>query len=306
MFLLLGVLCLVILAMYNNSTPAACKAPSMLLPAATKSTQLEAQHLFCSELYPLLSSDMVVGDINGDPIYLYNSSDGISRWLLSGRKHETYEVDQIVWALSELTSPDQQPLYVDVGANVGSVLMQVAQKHPCRIAAFEGMKSNVLLLRNTLCSQLLQHRVHFYAFGLSSQQQVCSIYSQSANRGDGIVACSDAQRSKLLSEGCIKRGELRLERLDSVVQEDIHVLKIDVEGFERFVLAGASSLIRKRLIHFIIMELWASTPLAFLETLQSTRYSISTVGFQGPWVDVANVSRALSTQQVMNVYLKLR
>jgi hypothetical protein len=91
-------------------------------------------------------------------IYVYKDNDIVSK-SLAGESHsyEKPEVDAVLWALQQYKPKQQQeagaaalmdqPLMVDVGANVGTFLFKVADAG-YRVAAFEGV-----------CCTLAQHGV---------------------------------------------------------------------------------------------------------------------------------------------------
>ncbi|PNW78226.1 hypothetical protein CHLRE_09g386747v5 [Chlamydomonas reinhardtii] len=202
-------------------------------------------------------------------------------------------------------SKSRSPLYVDVGANVGSLCLRVAA-NGYRVVAFEGMAANLLLLRNSICAAPgVADRLHLYPFGLSDAESTCPIYSQPTNVGDGIVACTKAEQTKLLSEGCQQRGELRLKRLDAVINEPIEVLKVDVEGFEAFVLSGAKGLLRRRAVRHLMVEFWERTSPKVVAELKELGFELSLQGFSGPWATLAEIQKKIAADKIVNVYCRL-
>lgn len=57
-----------------------------------------------------------------------------------------------------------------------------------------------------------------------------------------------------LQKGYFVRNEVRLKQLDSIVREPIHLMKIDVEGFEGHVLGGARQLFDRYTVRYIVAE----------------------------------------------------
>ncbi|KIZ00259.1 hypothetical protein MNEG_7702 [Monoraphidium neglectum] len=85
-------------------------------------------------------------------------------------------------------------------------------------------------------------------------------------------------------------------RLDSLVEEDVQFMKIDVEGFESEVLKGASGLLQNFNVFYIIAEcnigiLGLERAKKFLRFLSEFGYAISGSSFQGPFLDDAAISR---------------
>jgi mannitol/fructose-specific phosphotransferase system IIA component (Ntr-type) len=50
------------------------------------------------------------------------------------------------------------------------------------------------------------------------------------------------------------RGTMSLRRLDDLLDEDVHLLKVDVEGWEEAVLQGAARLLAQKRVKYIITE----------------------------------------------------
>ncbi|PNH12343.1 hypothetical protein TSOC_000756, partial [Tetrabaena socialis] len=113
------------------------------------------------------------------------------------------------------------PLFVDVGANVGWFSVNVAARG-YRVAAFEGMATNVALVRSSVCaSPGLGDRLRLYAFGLGAADDTCYLFSGTTNRGDGITMCgvaSEAEATAKVPPGYALRGRLPIHRLDSLLQ----------------------------------------------------------------------------------------
>ncbi|PNH12353.1 hypothetical protein TSOC_000719, partial [Tetrabaena socialis] len=116
--------------------------------------------------------------------------------------------------------PHPPPLFVDVGANVGWFSVNVAARG-YRVAAFEGMATNVALVRASVCaSPGLSDRLRLYAFGLGATDDTCYLFSDVNNRGDGITLCgvaSEAEAAAKVRRGYALRGRLPIHRLDAVL-----------------------------------------------------------------------------------------
>ena len=60
-----------------------------------------------------------------------------------------------------------------------------------------------------------------------------------------------------------------------MIDEDIDVLKIDVEGHEGRVFRGSSGLMRRRRISYILVEIWHSSSNGYIEELLAMGYAVS-------------------------------
>ncbi|KAG1653188.1 hypothetical protein FOA52_008492 [Chlamydomonas sp. UWO 241] len=151
-------------------------------------------------------------------------------------------------------------LFVDVGANIGSISLAVAA-HGHTVVAFEGMPRNADMLHSSLCANPdLMPRVTLVAVGLGASPAKCWMFTDLINRGNGASDCHSATREaaalllKATRTVYAYEGEMQVQRLDSFIDSAVRVLKVDVEGLESLVLPGASSLLARRTVWFLILE----------------------------------------------------
>jgi len=131
-------------------------------------------------------------------------------------------------------------VFVDIGANIGFHSLHIAARNPgARCHAFEPHPEIFRqLTRNVHLSALKNVTLHEYA--LAEAQREGTFYLQDAsayNRG----LSSSFQQSDLKDKW--KESRMRFERLDDVLsgsdRSDVSLIKIDTQGSERQVLAGA-------------------------------------------------------------------
>jgi FkbM family methyltransferase len=126
-----------------------------------------------------------------------------------------------------------------------------------KVIAIEPMYSNVKLMEASLqASQASQNViVHPHALGMTSGQ--CILYSDDSNVGDGHTICGiSAQRGmdSQVPAGYSVRQVIHVTRLDVLVDQDIDVMKIDVEGYELFAVRSGDRLFDRHHVHHIISE----------------------------------------------------
>jgi FkbM family methyltransferase len=139
---------------------------------------------------------------------------------------------------------------IDVGANVGIFSLFLAQQGFNRVLAFEPVPFNAaafeanldrnspLASRVELIREAVGETAGSIRFATSRQSpQTCGIARDGQADNTIEVAITTLDRA------CTERSI-----------EQIGFLKIDVEGFERTVLAGAADLLRRRAIRYIFME----------------------------------------------------
>lgn len=84
-------------------------------------------------------------------------------------------------------------------------------------------------------------------------------------------------------------------------------MKVDVEGHELRVLQGATNLLTKHRVWFIIAEanrdiVGEEGAYKVLTLLRSLGYRVSTKGFRGPWVTDAQVQQRTVRWRDVNVF----
>lgn len=116
---------------------------------------------------------------------------------------------------------------LDVGANIGVTALAMAVQRPdCRLIAFEAVPSNADCLRRNIQSN-----------GITNVEVIEAAVSDSP----GTTAIADNGPWSVISrDGPVK---CRAVTLDEYATPEVHFVKIDVEGYEPNVLAGAPRLL---------------------------------------------------------------
>jgi FkbM family methyltransferase len=135
--------------------------------------------------------------------------------------------------------------FVDVGANVGVFSLLAAALGVKRVVAVEPIAEHVEMLKESVRRNGFD-AIRVVAAAASNRSGVNEMFMALGNRGGS---------SLLKPEGESARVQVQLARLDDVVAlERIDVLKVDTEGSESCVFAGARSLLP--LVCLIFLELW--------------------------------------------------
>lgn len=137
---------------------------------------------------------------------------------------------------------------VDVGANYGYFsLLWAAQRPANRVVAFEASPRNAADLQHNIASNGLGGRIELQQLALGKTQgRMAFDVGPSAQSGWGGL--TDAASDRTI--------EVDVVRLDDFWQREdqIAVLKIDVEGADSWVLRGARRLLRERRIGIVFYE----------------------------------------------------
>lgn len=154
---------------------------------------------------------------------------------------------------------------LDIGAHIGWYTFMYAA-HGHKVIAVEPMTANRNMMKATLCmNPELASRIDVFAAALTTSAQPgqhCNIFSYIHNAGDGILACSESDKEAYRNDTkYIEREEVPMTNLDRVltgkpalIGPRIDVVKIDVEGHECNVLAGASQLFSKFHPKYLMIE----------------------------------------------------
>ena len=134
-------------------------------------------------------------------------------------------------------------LVVDVGANIGYFSF-IAALSGCRVISFEPVHYNVRQIERTMQRNNLPNwRVYRNAVS-SVTGGVVHLHTT-----DGRV---NAGNHKIRPGGS---DHAYTVRLDDVIKEDIAFMKIDVEGYEAFVVSGARDLFCKYTVNAVVLEM---------------------------------------------------
>jgi FkbM family methyltransferase len=147
----------------------------------------------------------------------------------------------ILPALWNATTRDEKSVYVEIGANIGSCVMEMLLGTDANIIAFEPHPMNLFNLKKTV-SELdpaLQDRLRLVPVGLGHEQGSSTIYAASNNMGNSVIGkiIGDTEGQQFDEK---LQFTINVERLDSILNSDIDVklMKMDAQGFECNILEG--------------------------------------------------------------------
>ncbi len=139
-------------------------------------------------------------------------------------------------------------LLVDVGANIGyfSCLWAAASSRNS-VCAFEASPRNFPMLQRNVAAQSVSERVKLFEQAVGKEQGTLAfdVGPQEQSGWGGLTNSASAQTL-----------EVNVGRLDDLLpaESQVSVLKIDTEGADAWVLAGAERLLRNRQIQHIFYE----------------------------------------------------
>jgi len=153
-----------------------------------------------------------------------------------------HELDDMAFVLHALRPTD---VFVDVGANVGSYTVLASKGVGARCVSFEPVPAAFATLRDNVLLNGVADRVELLAKAVGAEDGKVSI-TVGYDTGNRVATPQDDARNTLTVD---------LVALDSIpAAREACILKIDVEGFERAVLAGARKVLDNPNLLGFVME----------------------------------------------------
>ena len=181
---------------------------------------------------------------------------------------------------------------VDVGANVGMYSVWAAATRKTKVFAFEPESQNYALLNRNIMANKLQDRIKAYCMGLSDQQGLTDLHIADLRAGGSNHAVAEALNYKhepleaVFQQGCVAF------RLDDLVESKAipvpNHIKIDVDGIEPKVVAGAANVLKNPALRSLLIE----TNLNLDDHRQMVQ-DLTNLGFK---TDPDQVQRAMRTE----------
>jgi len=161
--------------------------------------------------------------------------------------------------LEWIASFEPDEILADIGANVGMYTIWAAATRSARVFAFEPEAQNYATLNRNILVNRLQHKVKAYCLGLTDKTGLTMLHMADLRIGASCHSVGEAldyQHKPLRTEfeqGCVSF------RLDDLIASQAipipHHIKIDVDGFEPKVIAGARETIANPAVRSILVEL---------------------------------------------------
>jgi FkbM family methyltransferase len=187
-----------------------------------------------------LASGPVVFDwVNGSRVLVRSGETGLTGNIYCG----LHEFEDMAYLLHVLRDED---LFVDVGANVGAYTVLACAARRARGCCFEPVPSTYERLCENLTLNQLEDRVEAHNLGAGAQDGEL-VFTSGENCTNHVVA--DGEQAP-------EAVRVNVVALDAALGgRSPALVKIDVEGFETPVLAGASRILGDPTLHSVIMEL---------------------------------------------------
>jgi FkbM family methyltransferase len=167
----------------------------------------------------------------------------------------TKEPDTIAW-IGELGGDD---VLFDVGANVGMYSILAAKTRGARVLAFEPESQNYAILNRNIYLNGLDRLVQAYCVAIADRAGFDRLYLSVFRAGDACHSFgapldqNNREREVLFAQGCVSAT------IDELIAGagmpmPTHI-KIDVDGLEHAVIAGAQRTIRDPRLRSVLVEI---------------------------------------------------
>ena len=194
------------------------------------------------------------------------------------QKHGNYlhEIQKIVMREIQLYAKRISLHTIDIGANVGMFsLMMASLGH--KVIAFEPFSANFERLKLSIMANQFEDRIILHKLAIGSQKSEAYVMTEKNTRilqTDGIIVTnmSDPMVEETIKGNIIKNYEnINFEKIETDLldafyltgqlqfenqsRKTVHVIKIDVEGFESLVVSGGIYFFSQVKPKFIFMEI---------------------------------------------------
>lgn len=183
---------------------------------------------------------------------VFSTPSALTRWRV-----ETIH-DKEPWTLEWIAGFQPGDILLDCGANVGMYTIWAAATRGTRVYAFEPESQNYALLNRNILNNGLQDRVKAYCMGLSDKAGLFDLHMADMRVGGSCHAVDEALDFEMkplktrFVQGCVAAT------LDELVAQGAlpvpkHI-KIDVDGFEHKVIAGARRTLASPEVRSLLIE----------------------------------------------------
>merc|ERR1719277_1415486 len=147
-------------------------------------------------------------------------------------------------------------LYVDVGTNIGACLVPMASRPDVGSAvSFEPNPANLFYVTNSLIANpTANSKVSLYPVALGDRSDTEPIFQEPGNAGNPVVGENTHANPSPVGEVVIRRLD-DIFMLNGACAPYIHVMKLDAQGYEVKILAGAKNLFQSGAVNAVKFEL---------------------------------------------------
>ncbi len=196
-----------------------------------------------------------------------------------------------------------ESIFVDAGANIGSCSLLLSS-NGARTVSFEPQPSNLFYLTSSVLALEpdARARVRVHPVGLGPARAKHTIFAQKGNAGNSVIDVVVPDHFTQAADMTANKFDVFVDTLDNALwpkavrsstpPPNIPLMKMDVQGYEGKLLAGAKHLLAARAIKAIKTELagaWLRaqgiTPRALCATLEAHNFRLANSAGQAVSLD---------------------
>ena len=187
----------------------------------------------------LVPGEVVYKWVNDSQFIVSPGEAGLTQNIYCGL-HEFQDMAYLLHVLNE------DDLFVDVGANVGSYTILACAVRGAKGYCFEPVPSTYQRLVKNIKLNEITDRVKSYNIGLADKEDEI-LFTSELNTVNHVIANGESAKSTI---------RVKVFPLDKLLETEFpSLIKIDVEGLETLVLNGMSLVLENPSLHSVIMEL---------------------------------------------------
>lgn len=142
----------------------------------------------------------------------------------------------------------EEDLFLDIGANLGHYSLLASGIKKATSIAVEPVPKTFAKLNRQVKLNNLQHKVETLQLGLGSKAS--TLY----------FSTDKSTMNRVVKENYPNKVQVKISTMDDLLEgRACHVMKIDVEGYEKFVLEGGSTSLQNPALKVVIVEINNST-----------------------------------------------
>lgn len=184
-----------------------------------------------------ITSSIKYNWIEGLAFYASKGDSGIVANIYYG----LYEFNESAFLLHYLSKDD---VFLDIGANVGHYSLLASGVKKCNTIAIEPVPKTFAKLNEQIALNKLESKILAQNIGVGNECAILN-FSVDKNTMNRIV---DAEYKNAV--------QIPVKTIDSICKEkNISLMKIDVEGYEKFVLEGSQTTLKNENLKAIIIEI---------------------------------------------------
>ena len=183
------------------------------------------------------------------PCFIINNKNNVSDWILNSGIPEQSLID---WSREFIT---KDKIFIDVGAHMGTYTINLAPycKH---VYSFEAQKMTYYQLCGGIALNELEN-VTAYNYGIGNKEESHQMKTLQITTEDGGGTTLDEEVINSTKRPVINKLDIEMRSIDDFnINDNIGLIKIDVEGYELNVIKGAEDTLKRCNYPPLLFEAW--------------------------------------------------